>query len=330
MKFPRRKNVLPAVAATFALAFATLPPASAAGENTAAAVAASGATLEKLAGGFSFTEGPAADAAGNVFFTDQPKNKIWRWGTDGKLTLFHDAPGRANGLWFTTGGQLLACADAANELWRVDPKTRRHTVLAKGFRGRRLNGPNDVWERPDGGIYFTDPMYARPYWKGVRPSKIEQDTGSGQHVYFLPPPAAKDGAGKGTAGGDVGALRRVADDLVQPNGLIGTRDGKTLYVADIGANKTYRYTVRPDGSLAGKTLFAPLGSDGMTLDAAGNVYLTGKGVTVFDPRGRQIAHIAVPGGWTANVCFGGAARDELFITATSTLWRLKMRVRGAW
>ena len=105
-------------------------------------------------------------------------------------------------------------------------------------------------------------------------------------------------------------LRRVADDLKQPNGIIGTPDGKTLYVADIGARKTYAYDIQPDGTLAGKRLFCEMGSDGMTIDNEGNVYLTGKGVTVFDRTGKQIEQIAVPEGWTANVCFGGARRPH--------------------
>jgi gluconolactonase len=273
-------------------------------------LAADGAKLEKLAGGFAFTEGPAADKDGNVFFTDQPKNKIWKWTTAGKLELFHDAPGRANGLYFDRRGQLLSCSDADNELWQIDPRTRARTTLVTGYDGKKLNGPNDLWVRPDNGVYFTDPMYARPYWK--RSPKLQQD---GQHVYYLAP--------------DRTAPRRVATDLRQPNGIVGTPDGKFLYIADIGDNKTFRYEIADDGSLRGKKLFAPLGSDGMTLDNQGNVYLTGKGVTVFNAAGVQIAHIAVPGGWTANVCFGGRAHDELFITASKNLWRLKMRVRAA-
>jgi gluconolactonase len=121
----------------------------------------------------------------------------------------------------------------------------------------------------------------------------------------------------------------VADDLKQPNGVIGTSDGKKLYVADIGAKKTYAYAIQPDGSLTDKQLFCELGSDGMTIDQRGNVYLTGQGVTVFDPTGRQIEHIDVPEGWTANVCFGGADHQTLFITASRGLYGLRMQVRGA-
>jgi gluconolactonase len=118
-------------------------------------------------------------------------------------------------------------------------------------------------------------------------------------------------------------------DLRQPNGIIGTPDGKTLYVADIAAGKTYAYAIQADGTLADKKLFCEMGSDGMTLDAEGNVYLTGRGVIVFDKAGRKTKQIPVPERWTANVCFGGKDGRTLFITASKGLYALRMRVRGA-
>jgi gluconolactonase len=271
-------------------------------------IIAPGAKVERLAGGFKFTEGPAADAQGNVFFTDQPNDRILKWSIDGKLSTFLEPCGRSNGLCFDAQGNLWACADEKNEMWRIDPAGKA-TVIIKDYQGKLLNGPNDVWLRPDGGVYFSDPFYKRNYWKR---GPVEQDR---QAVYFLTP--------------DHKSLRRVADDLKQPNGLIGTPDGKTLYVADIAARKTYVYRVQPDGSLTGKKLFCELGSDGMTIDSAGNVYLTGRGVIVFDPSGKQIEHIAVPEPWTANVCFGGRDGHTLFITASTGLYGLQMRVRGA-
>jgi gluconolactonase len=123
----------------------------------------------------------------------------------------------------------------------------------------------------------------------------------------------------------------VTDDLEKPNGLIGTPDGRTLYVADIGAGKTYAYAVRGDGTLRDKRLLCNMGSDGMTIDSEGNLYLTGgDGVTVFGARGQELERIAVPGeGWTSNVCFGGPDRRTLFITAGSGLYAVRMRVAGA-
>ncbi|HTL55076.1 MAG TPA: SMP-30/gluconolactonase/LRE family protein [Candidatus Limnocylindrales bacterium] len=287
-------------------------------------IIAPGATLQKLAGDFAFTEGPACDAEGNVFFTDQPNNRILKWSTDGKLTTFMQPCGRANGLSFDTHGNLWACADEKNELWRIDP-SGKPTVVVKHFEGKLLNGPNDVWIRPaqlanvgngrsdidlqelPGGLYFTDPFYKRPYWNRG-PKEMEEC------VYFL----STDGK----------TLIRVISDLKQPNGIIGTPDGKTLYVADIGANKTYRYQIQPNGSLKGKKLFCELGSDGMTIDERGDIYLTGKGVTVFDSSGKKIQHIEVDEPWTANACFGAKDRRTLFITASKGLYSLQMSVKG--
>ncbi len=281
----------------------------------AESVLAPGAKVEKLAGEFQFTEGPTADAAGNVFFTDQPNNRILKWSVDGRLSTFAQPAGRANGMCFDAGGNLLACADENNEMWLIPAAAvARGTlegkqVLFREFAGRRLNGPNDVWCHPDGSLYFTDPFYKRPWWTW------EQMPQDGQHVYRAAP--------------DRRTLTRVADGLKQPNGIVGTPDGRTLFVADIGDRKTYRFTIRPDGALADRTLFCELGSDGMTLDAEGNLYLTGRGVTVFDKTGRQIENLPVPEGWTANVCFGGADRQTLFITASKGLYAVRTRVQGA-
>ena len=234
-------------------------------------IIAVGASLRKLAGDFSFTEGPACDAKGNVFFTDQPNDRILKWSTQGKLSTFMHPAGRSNGLSFDRQGNLWACADEKNELWRIDP-SGKVDVVVKNNDGKLLNGPNDIWIRPAGGLYITDPYYQRDYWK--RGPKEQ-----GEFVYYL--------------SSDDNKLTRVIDDLKQPNGIIGTPDGKTLYVADIGAGKTYRYSIQPDGSLKDKTLFCSLGSDGMTIDNEGDIYLTGKGVTVFNSAGKQIEHIDI-------------------------------------
>ncbi len=271
-------------------------------------VIAPGAKVELLAGGFKFTEGPASDRAGNVYFTDQPNDRILIWNTDGKLSTFMEKSGRSNGLSFDSEGNLWACADEKNELWRISNKGQPD-IMVKDYNGKLLNGPNDVWIRPEGGVYFTDPFYKRDYWK--RPQS-EQDV---QGVYYLEPKTNR--------------LVRVVDDLRQPNGIIGTPDGRTLYIADIAAQKTYRYDIQKDGTLSNKTLFCDMGSDGMTIDSEGNVYLTGKGVTVFDPSGKRIEQIPINAPWTANVCFGGKDGHTLFITAMQNLFGLRMRVKGA-
>lgn len=269
---------------------------------------APGAQLEKLAEEFKFTEGPTADAEGNVYFTDQPNDRIMKWGTDGKLSTFKQPAGRSNGMYFDTQGRLWACADERNELWRIDVAGGRVEVVLKDRDGKLFNGPNDLWITPAGDVYFTDPLYKRPWWNHRAP-----DAQMPQAVYHL------------TASGK---LTVVDPDVKQPNGITGTPDGKVLYVSDIGDKKTYVYDIQPDGALANRKLFCAEGSDGMTIDNEGNVYLTGKGVLVFDKAGKQVAHIEVPGGWTANVCFGGKDKQILFITATKCLYSLKMRVKG--
>src|ERR1051325_9058346 len=272
-------------------------------------IIAPGAKLEKLGGGYEFTEGPAVDRDGNVFFTDQPNDRIEKGdASPGKVSDCTNPPGRANGTYFDKDGNLIACADEKNELWSIAPD-KKATVLVKDFGGKLLNGPNDLWIRPDGGIYFTDPLYKRNYWK--RDPAMQQD---GQHVYFM--------------AANRKSVTPVATDLKQPNGIIGTPDGKTLYVADIGARRTYAYDINATGTLSNKRLFCELGSDGMTIDNEGNVYLTGRGVTVFDKTGKQIEHIDVPESWTANVCFGGRDIKTLFITASKGLYAVQMQVKG--
>jgi len=271
-------------------------------------IIARGAEPERLASVFSFTEGPIADAGGNVYFTDQPNNKIYIWTVKDELKVFSDNAGRSNGTFMDHDGYLLTCADMDNELWKFDADGN-HTVLVKDYDGKLLNGPNDLWVDSKGGIYFTDPLYVRNYW--TRDPQMQQD---GEHVYYLLP--------------DRKTLIRVTDDLGKPNGIIGTPDGKLLYVSDMGQRMTYRYEIASDGRLTNRTLFANMGSDGMTIDNKGNIYLTGRGVTVFNPAGEQIAQIPIAGGWTANVCFGGRKLNYLFITQSENLHRLKMRVKG--
>ena len=272
-------------------------------------VIAPDATVEKLTGDFQFTEGPTCDAEGNVFFTDQPNDRILKWTVEGRLSTFLQPAGRANGMYFDSNGNLIACADESNALWSIAPDGKVKVILSE-YNGKPLNGPNDVWVRPDGALYFTDPFYQRPWWKH---DKMPQD---GQHVYFLSP--------------DRQQLVRVVSDLKQPNGIIGTPDGKTLFVADIGAGKTYRFDIASDGRLTGKTLFTEQGSDGMTLDNEGNLYLTGDGVLVLNQAGRQIEQIKVPDErWTANVSFCAKDKRTLFITAGTGLYGVKMRVKGA-
>ncbi len=258
--------------------------------------------VTKLAGGFRFTEGPASDTEGNVYFSDIPNERIHIWTVTGELKTFRENTGRANGNYFDGQGNLLSCEGGARRLTATDMAGNTRT-LVDAFNGKPLNSPNDLWIAPDGAVYFTDPRYGNM-------GGLEQD---GFHVYRLSP--------------DRRYCRRVTDDLVKPNGLVGTPDGSKLYVADPGANKTWVYTIQSDGLLANKKLFCTEGSDGMTLDNRGNVYLTRDAVLVINPMGQRIETIETPER-PANVCFGGPDRDTLFITARTSIYAVKMAVKG--
>jgi gluconolactonase len=268
-----------------------------------------GDKLEKLADGFLFTEGPAADAKGNVYFTDQPNDRIMIWSLSGKLSTFMQPCGRSNGLSFDKDGNLWSCADQKNELWCIAPD-KKVTIIPSKYKDKPLNGPNDLWNAPDGGIYFTDPYYKRTWWDH---DIMPQDC---QGVYYLAP--------------DLKTITRVIDDLDTPNGIVGTPDGKSLFVADIRGNKTWKYSINKDGSLGNKKLFCEMGSDGMTIDVMGNIYLTGTGVSVFDINGFFIGTIQVPENWTANVCFGGNDMKSLYITASKSIYRIRTLIKGAY
>lgn len=275
--------------------------------NNKSKIIADGAVLHLISNKFAFTEGPAADKNGNVFFTDQPNNKIWKFDLHGKLSVYLNNSGRSNGMYFDMDGNLITCADEHNQIWLIEPNGKSK-VLLDNYKGLHFNGPNDLWINSTNDIYFTDPYYQRDYWTR-KVSELD-----GQKVYFL----QKDKA-----------PIIVADDLVQPNGIIGTPDGKYLYVADIGDNKTYRYQIDGDGKLINKKLFLAMGSDGMKIDEDGNLYLTGNGVTVYDKNGNLIEHIQVPEEWTGNITFGGKNHNILFITASKSLYTLQMKVKGA-
>jgi gluconolactonase len=275
---------------------------------SAQTVTAPDAQLTKLAGDFVFTEGPTCDRNGNLFFVDQPNDRIMEWSADGKLSTFLQPSGYANGEFFDAQGNLIACADEHNELWSIAPDKSTRVIL-KNFEGKYFNGPNDVWVAPNGGMFITDPFYKRKWWDHTTMALTNEE------VYYLPPGATN--------------AVRVTDDLTKPNGITGTPDGKQLYVSDIQAGQTWRYDIQPDGSLTNKTFFCALGSDGMTMDVEGNLYLTGHGVTVYDKSGNKIQHIDVPEKWSGNVCIGGKDHKTLFITASKSLYSIRLRLAGA-
>jgi gluconolactonase len=302
--------------------------------HSQSSIVADGAQVEKLGGGYKFTEGPAADKNGDVYFIDQgltasDAHRILQWSAadyekrkaahedvSQALTVWFESAGRSNGMCFDNKGCLISCADEKNELWSID-REKKVTVLIKDYKGQLLDGPNDVWVRPDNGMYLTDPYYHRPWW-GPEHATPQQDK---RAVYFLSP--------------DAKTLTRVIDDLVMPNGIIGLPDGKTLYVSDINGRQTWKYEIQKDGTLKNKTLFCNVGSDGMTVDDQGNVYMTSGAVIVCDKTGQQIERITMPvippatrPEGPANVCFGGKDHDILFVTARTSIYGLRMKVKG--
>lgn len=259
-----------------------------------------GASLTLLTSGLQFGEGPAADAAGNVFFSDVFADTIYKWSLAGQMSTFRTNTGGANGLAFDSVGNLLAC-EADNG--RVTSTSADGTAapVASLYGGVRFNEPNDLWVDPKGGVYFTDPVF----WGSV--------TQGGQHVYYINTART--------------AVTRVISDMVKPNGIVGTPDGSALYVSDYGAGNTYRYTVNSGGSLSGKTLFVAAGSDGMEIDDDGNVYLTTDDVMAYSASGELLQQINIPDRPT-NLCFGGSDRRTLFITTEHALYSIPMSVRG--
>ncbi|MCX7015735.1 MAG: SMP-30/gluconolactonase/LRE family protein [Candidatus Sumerlaeota bacterium] len=263
-------------------------------------VVAPGAKLETLGASFQFTEGPTVNAQGDVFFSDTKASRTYQWRGDKEFSVFRENTNGANGLYFDRNGNLLACEGDAHRVVSVDPQGAVQ-VLADQYNGVPLNKPNDLWIDPKGGVYFTDPVYG---------GRLVQD---GEHVYYITPDRKK--------------VIRVISDMVRPNGLVGTPDGATLYVSDHGGKKIYKYQVKDDGTLTDKTLFAAVGSDGMTIDAEGNIYLTEKDVLAFDPAGNQIDKIDVPVQPT-NLCFVGKDRRTLLITARTAVYAIQCRIPG--
>ncbi len=306
-------------------------------------------TPTKLAGGMIWTEGATSDKNGDVYFVDQDNDRIMKWEFDktspdplrGKLSTFLHPSGYSNGMCFDNDGNLIDCADEKNELWSIaapfpplpagatsyQPADLKITVLIKDFDptakklnpaagGKLLNGPNDVWVVPKGSLagamYITDPLYSRKWWGAVRPANDRNMQQPGKYVYFL--------------SADHKTLTPVVTDFRAPNGIIGTLDGKMLYVSDIDARQTFSYTIKDDGTLADKKLVCNAGSDGMTIDSGGNIYTTsfnaGTGLQIWSKEGQHLDQIPVSCG---NCCFGGKEGHVLFICANHEIWGVPMK-----
>ncbi|MFL5741972.1 MAG: SMP-30/gluconolactonase/LRE family protein [Flavisolibacter sp.] len=289
--------------------------------------------LDTIQKGFAFTEGPAVDKQGNVYFTDQPNDKIYRWdAASGAITTFLTGAGRANGMEFDEDGNLIVCADMHGEVWKID-MDGSHEVLVTNYKGKLLNGPNDVWINPvTGGIYITDPMYPRNYWdasdprrQGWEPTHSEQaERGKGGYVYYL-------------ASGSHTLVRVTTmpdwNSDSWPNGVVGTPDGKKLYINQWSSNNSggiWIFDINADGTLSNmKPFVSHMNScDGMSMDELGNVYVSGAfGLNAFDPKGNKI--LAIPAGGGTNNVFAGKDNKLLFMTGPpDRITAVYMNVKG--
>jgi len=268
---------------------------------------------ERIATGFGFTEGPAWHPDGYLLFTDIPGNSIYRWTPDGKVTEFRSPSGHSNGLTFDRQGRLVACEHSNRRVSRTE-KNGRIVTLASKYEGKKLNSPNDAVVRSDGSIYFTDPPYGLSSAYGL--PGIEELGFRG--VYRLMP--------------DGRTLELLVDDIYSPNGLAFSPDEKVLYVADTEWSNIYAFDVSTDGALANRRLFASMigGPDGMKVDVKGNLYVTTglPAVRVYDSRGNDLGAIDIPE-MTRNCAFGGAENKTLFIAASTSVYRIQLKVQGS-
>lgn len=266
---------------------------------------AAGAEVIEVQGGFGFLEGPVSDVAGNLYFSDIDNNRLHKLAPNGDLSSFHEPSNRANGLTLDLDGGLLICEQEAGRLVKMDGNGNI-TVVADGYQGKPFNSPNDAWVHPNGSIYMTDPRYQYPV------GSLAQ---AGEYVYRI--------------SADRQVVTAIITDIPKPNGVVGTEDGQTLYIASTELRKVFRYDVNGDGTVSNRTEFADQGSDGMTLDEHGNVYLTWMGgVSIRNPAGEEIAFIETEQ-MPANVGFGGRDGRTLFMTSRTSLYSLRMNVEAS-
>jgi gluconolactonase len=280
------------------------------------------AEVEQLGTGFTFTEGPIWNPEGFLLFSDMPGDVRRRWDPDSGVSEVANPSNKGNGMTIDNDGRLVVCEHVTSSVVRMDPDGRGggREVLATHYEGRELNSPNDVVVKSDGAIYFTDPTYGRMPGFGI---EREQDLDF-QGVYRIAP-----------GGGDPQLL---VDDFDQPNGLCFSTDESLLYINDTTRAHIRVFDVQSDGTIANSRVLAEgIGSgsleigdlvDGMKLDERGNVWVTGPGgVCVFDPDGNHIGTVEVPEN-VGNVNWGGPDWNQLFIPATSSMYRIQCKVSG--
>ncbi len=296
------------------LACLVLLPAAARSSDRLSEVVDPSAKVEKVAGGFSFTEGPAWSQQGFLLFSDIPRDLILKLESGDAVSEFLANSQGANGLIFDPLGRLYACQGKGRRVVRIDVTSGGAAgaieVLAATCQDKKLNSPNDIALDAQGGLYFTDPHY------GQSRDHLEQDV---MGVYFISPQ---------------GTIQRIIDDLQRPNGILVSPDSKRLYVAEPNRGQIYSYPIQKGGSVGkGKLIFTGDpeldggGPDGMAHDERGNLYATYKGITILDSKGKLIGRIPVPER-PANCIIGGADQKTLYITARTSLYRIPLKVRA--
>jgi gluconolactonase len=274
------------------------------------------AAFEKLGAGFLFTEGPVWHPIGEfLLFSDMPGDHLRRWSAADGVTTFRQPCHKSNGLTYDRQGRLLVCEHASSRVTRTEPDGRS-VALATHYAGKQLNSPNDIVCRADGAIYFSDPPYGRAKFYGVeRPQEL-----SFQGVFRV--------------GADPASPVLLVDDFERPNGLCFSLDEARLFVNDTARKHIRVFDVTRDGGLRNGRLWAetkgdrPGAPDGMKLDSAGNVYCCGPGgIHVFDPDATLLEVLEVPE-YTANFAWGDDDYRSLFITASTSLYRVRRAVPG--
>lgn len=271
------------------------------------AVPAPLSTTLKLADGFRFTEGPAYDNRGGWYFSDIPNKTLHHWSEDrGSLTI-RTGEQASNGIVVAQNGDLIFCEVGGRRIVHRTLSGDERT-LSDSCDGWPLGMPNDLWIAPDGAIYFTVPKTNR------RRAKVVPANAVNATVCRISP--------------DGKATTNVGLGLKSCNGIVGTADGKTLFVADPGSQTCWRYDIRPDGSLANQSVAAKAGSDGLAVDQLGHLYTTGReGVDVWSSDGEKVSTIPVPER-PANMKFGGPDNKTLFVTARAGIYSVEMNVAG--
>ncbi len=268
-------------------------------------------TIKKVQGDFQFTEGPASDMQGNLYFSDVSANKIYKMNTNGEISVFLEPSGHANGLMLESKDKLLVC-QMDGQVISINPETKKITILTDKYEGTRYNAPNDLVVDKTGGAYFTDPLFRAPQ---PLPQKKEA-------IYY------RSADGKVT---------RILDNLKTPNGIILSPDEKTLYVIPTMQKNMWAYPVTSPGKLGEGRIFCELsqregkdnaGGDGVSIDSKRNLYIASElGIQVFNPEGKLLGIIKFPE-QPANVTFGGPEMKTLYVTARTSLYSAKMEIKG--